>query len=169
MGIQRGHSSLLVSDYIIHSIYKHGSKFTPFQLIKLVFISHGRTLAVTNNPLVRDRIEAWKYGPVIPVLYHELKIWKDEIVQELNYCGTIPDTDDKMDKNRNEFFASILSEDERDIIDVTIQHYGDWGFKNLQILCHEPGSPWDTHYDGKFGTEIPDDTIKKYYQKELAD
>ena len=66
-----GYSSLLISDYITN---KHDGRFTPFQLIKLVFILHGRTLAALNQHLIFDRIEAWRYGPVIPVLYHELKI-----------------------------------------------------------------------------------------------
>ena len=165
MGIRHGHSSLLVSDYIIH---KHGCKFTPFQLIKLVFISHGRTLSVTDDPLIYDRIEAWKYGPVIPVLYHELKMWEDRPVQNLSYCGTVPSENDKIDANRSELFSEVLTSFEKKIIDVTVSHYGDWSFENLQKLCHESGSPWDIHYNGKFGTEIPDATIMECYKKELT-
>ena len=165
METRGGHSSLLVSDYMVH---RHGCKFTPFQLIKMTFISHGRTLAATDEPLIRDRIEAWRYGPVIPVLYHELKIWGDAQVMGLNYCGTVPTEDATVDANRKELFSSAMTSSERDIIDLTVNHYGDWPFDDLQRLCHEPGSPWDTHYDGKFGTEIPDATIKKYYKKEMV-
>ena len=164
MGIGRGHSSRLVSDYIV---YKYGCKFTPFQLIKMVFLSHSMTLAVMNNPLIRDRIEAWKHGPVIPILYHELKIWGDGQVQALNYCGTVPNESD-VDNHLEKVFSLIMSSHERGVIDFVVKNYGDWSFGNLKKLCHEPGSPWDTHYDGKFGTEIPDSTIKKYYKKELG-
>lgn len=158
---RRGHSSLLISDYIIN---KHGCEFTPFQLIKLVFIAHGRMLAAYNQPLIRDRIEAWQYGPVIPVLYHELKIWKNRAVQTLHYCGTIPGREE-----RGIFFESVLSDQERDIIDDVVYDYGDWEFFDLRRLCHEQGSPWDSHYDGKLGTEIPDSTIQAYYRNELVD
>ena len=164
MGIQQGHSSLLISDYIV---YRHDCRFTPFQLIKLVFISHGRTLGVKDNPLIRDRIEAWKYGPVIPVLYHELKMWGDGKVQNLHYCGTKPRQDTNFDNHLERLFSGVISDDERSIIDLTVEHYGGWSFSDLQRMCHEPGSPWDTHHDGEFGTEIPDYTIKKYYKKEL--
>ena len=161
-----GYSSLLVSDYIVN---KHGCRFTPFQLIKMVFISHGRTLAaLRGQPLIRDRIEAWKYGPVIPILYHELKIWGDGPVQALNYCGTMPGADGATDSERNTFFESVLPAAERSIIDDVVKEYGDWSFGDLQRLCHEPGSPWDLHYDGKFGTEIPDSTIRAYYTGELV-
>ena len=159
-----GHSSVLVSDYII---YKHGNSFPPFQLIKMVFMAHGLTLAITDKPLIRDRIEAWKYGPVIPVLYHELKIWGDVPVPYLNYCGTIPSQDDEIDQTLNELFERVLTETQRKIIDLIVEQYKDWSFTDLQRLCHEQGSPWDKHYDGQPFTEIPDKTIKAYYKKEL--
>lgn len=165
MNRRRGHSSLLISDYIIN---KHGGVFTPFHLLKIVFISHGRTLAALEKPLIRDRIEAWKYGPVIPILYHELKIWGDMPVGELHYCGTVPNVNAAVDSERRSFFESILSSPERDIIDDTVAEYGECTFGDLQSLCHEPGSPWDAHYDEKFGTKIPDSTIWDYYKKEVA-
>ena len=164
MTVLRGHSSLLIADYIL---YEYGCKFTPFQLIKLVFISHGRTLAVLDKPLIRDRIEAWKYGPVIPLLHHQLKIWGEARVLELNYCGTVPNMDTDIDANRKAFFESTIPKRERDIIDAAVRDYEDWSLSDLQKLCHEVGSPWDKHYDGKFGTEIPDYAIREYYRNEM--
>lgn len=160
-----GHSSLLVSDYIVNG---NGGRFTQFHLIKMVFISHGRTLAALGRPLIRDRIEAWRYGPVIPVLYHELKMWGDAPVRELQYCGTVPGKDQEADSERKTFFESVLSSDERYIIDGVVEEYGDWSFGDMWRLSHEPGSPWDRHYDGKFGTEIPDHTIRAYYTREMV-
>lgn len=165
-GKHSGYSSLLISDYIIN---RHGCRFTPFQLIKMVFIAHGRTLAaLRGQPLIRDRVEAWKYGPVIPVLYHELKIWGDKPVQALHYCGTIPGVDATTDSARSKFFESVIQHDERSIIDGVVEEYGNWSFGDLQRLCHERGSPWDQHYDGTFGKEIPDSTIQSYYHGELV-
>lgn len=156
---QDGHSSLLISDYIVN---RHGTHFTPFHLIKLVFISHGRTLAALDASLIHDRIEAWKHGPVIPVLYHELKVWGDTPVQKLHYCGTPPGNEE-----RNKFFERVLSKNERVIIDDVVEEYGDWSFGDLRRLCHEQGSPWDVHYDRKLGTEILDNTIRQYYVNEM--
>ena len=163
---QRGHSSLLVSDYIIN---EYGFKFTPFHLNRLVFISHGRTLsALSGRPLIRDRIEAWKYGPVIPVLYYEHKIWGDKPIFELCYCGAIPGADNDADNSRNIFFELALNKKERYIINDVVKEYDGWSFDDLHHLCCEPGTPWDKHYDGEFGTEIPDSTIKKYYDDEMV-
>ena len=152
-------SSLLISDYILRHT---ANGLTPFQVIKMVVIAHGRHLAITDKPLIVDRIEAWKHGPVIPMLYHELKIYGDGIVPTLRYCGT------PVNKPiRDEFFDTLLSEEERRIIDGVVYDYGNWSMDQLYGLCHASGSPWDTCYTGELGVEIPDYVLKQYYMKEL--
>ncbi len=153
-------SSLLISDHILRRA--PDKRLTPFHLIKMVVIAHGRHLATTNEPLIADRIEAWKHGPVIPVLYHELKIYGDGLVPTLRYCGTQVN-----EPIRDEFFDTLLSEEERRIIDGVVYDYGDWTMGQLYELCHAPGSPWDICYTGELGVEIPDYVLKQYYMEEL--
>jgi uncharacterized phage-associated protein len=43
-----------------------GRSLTPLQLMKLVYIAHGWMLGIHQRPLIKDHIEAWKLGPVIP-------------------------------------------------------------------------------------------------------
>ena len=157
-------NSLLISDYILLQAAKQNIRLTPFQIIKLVFISHGRYLAITNKPLISDRIEAWKHGPVIPVLYHELKIFGDDYISTLRYCGTSVNSN-----KRNRFFSDILSDDKRAVIDEVVYEYGDWTVAELYRLCHERGSPWDMCYTGEYGVEIPDHIIKQYYKSEMIE
>ena len=106
----------------------------------MVYMAHGLTLAVTDKPLIHDRIEAWKYGPVIPLLYHELKRWGNTQVPYLNYCGTEPSLNNEIVQNRKDLFEYILTEPQRKIIDLIVEHYKDWSFTDLQRLCHEPGN-----------------------------
>ena len=159
-----GHASILISDYITH---KHGP-YTPFRIIKMVVIAHGRTLAALRRPLIHDRIEAWRLGPTIPVLYHELSIWGDRPVRELRYSGTVPGEDARMDAEREAFFAEIIPEDERALIDMVVAEYDGWSSDDLRRLCCEPGTPWDQHYDGEIATEIPDGTIRAYYLGQMV-
>ena len=163
---QGGHSALLISDSILCN---HAGEFTPFQLIKLTFISHGRTLAAYDRPLIRDRIEAWQYGPVIPVLYHQLKKWEGSPVQMLCYCGT--DCNDPAQENklqeRRAFFNDILLSNDIQIINDVVKEYRKWSFKDLQLLCHAKDSPWDQVYNGKLHQQITDDIIQNYYKKQM--
>lgn len=157
-----GHSSILVSDYILRQATKAGMTLTQFQLIKLTFIAHGRYLAVTDKPLISDRIEAWKHGPVIPVLYQALKVYGDGPVPAFRYCGTLARSD-----ARDEFFRNAFSERERDVIKGVVTDYGDWTVSDLYRLCHERGSPWKTCHTGEYGVEIPDRIIRQYYKSEM--
>lgn len=45
----------------------------PMKLQKLIYLAHGWSLVFLNQPLVREKIKAWKYGPVIPSLYDKFR------------------------------------------------------------------------------------------------
>ena len=74
-------SARAVANELIELAKQEGRAFTPLQLLKLVYIAHGWMLGLRQKPLIRDRIEAWKYGPVIPALYHDLKRYGADFVQ----------------------------------------------------------------------------------------
>jgi uncharacterized phage-associated protein len=46
---------------------------TPMKLIKLVYFAYAWNLAIFNKKLFSEKIEAWRYGPVVPSIYHEFK------------------------------------------------------------------------------------------------
>ena len=70
------YSARTVANYLIEAKSKEGgTPPTPMQLLKLVYIAHGWNLAINDRPLINDRVEAWRYGPVIPKIYQDLKQW----------------------------------------------------------------------------------------------
>lgn len=62
-----------VADAILKIAKKNGKELTPMQLMKLVYIAHGWSLAIYGSGLFSNRIEAWRYAPVIPDLYQSTK------------------------------------------------------------------------------------------------
>src|SRR5438552_18215648 len=62
-----------IANFFIETAAAEGKKLTPLQLIKLVYFAHGWYLGLTGEPLIDEPPEAWRYGPVIPSLYHALK------------------------------------------------------------------------------------------------
>ncbi len=50
-----------------------GDLMTNLKLQKMLYYEQGFHLAYFNTPLFDDEIEAWLYGPVVPVVYEKYK------------------------------------------------------------------------------------------------
>ena len=84
-------------------------------------------LALFGRPLVRQRIEAWKYGPVIRGLYADLKHYGNSPV-----TAPIVAYDDKP-----------FDREELHVIEQVFKEYGgDTGIA-LSNWTHAAGSPWE--------------------------
>lgn len=119
------------------------------QLLKLVFLCHGWMLGLYGKPLVRDRIEAWKYGPVIPKLYNEVKQYRGGPITRL-----VSGPRERIDAQQESIIGEVF------------RVYGDWNGPALSHLTHKANSPWDQVFeDGGWGRRITDPIIKKYYAK----
>lgn len=144
---------------------------TPMKLLKLVYISHGWYLGFKSQPLIKGSVQAWKYGPVIPELYHVIK----------NYEGS--HILDKIKTPKIESFTPFefgfeikgLDEDDSDVpslIDAIWDVYGNMTGVQLSNLTHETGGPWDLvvkQSDGMIlnNAVIPNELIESYYKNRI--
>jgi uncharacterized phage-associated protein len=144
-----------VADEILKIAKRRDTSLTPMQLMKLVYIAHGWSLAILNRDLFSDRIEAWKYGPVIPTLYQATKRFGREPIPS----HLIEDDE-----------PSPLEHDVQEFLEDVFSKYGHLSGINLSNLTHRPGSPWDQRFrDGEINIEIPDDLIREHYLGKLND
>lgn len=126
---------------------------TQMQLQKLTYIAHGFKLGATlgNENLISETINAWKFGPVIPSLYHSLKQFRD---------GPVPP-----------FFTSeAISDFDHDLIRAVYMTYGHLSGIVLSELTHKVGTPWFQAWHNACGREqygaiIPDYIIAQYYMQ----
>ena len=150
----------LIADY---SITKSRGQMTPMQVIKLAFISHGYALALADKPLLSEPAEAWKYGPVIPSLYHALKTYGLSPVDRTIYCWTPasgPDGQERWGFIRNKVGPLHA------IVDRVIETHGHMSGSELSKLTHKKGTPWRNHWKaGRIGAIIPDGEIRDYYRR----
>ena len=152
--------AMLIADYVIS---KGDGRFTPLEIIKLVYISHGFTLALEKKPLIENRIEAWKYGPVIPVIYHALKHNSGSKVSRLQYCGT--HIHDESIYDRVEFLERAIGKRHKAIIDQILKKYDHMNGNDLSNLTHASGTPWSECYKkNKLHIPIPNNIIQKHYE-----
>ena len=146
-------SAQIIADDILKIAKRKGKNLTPMQLMKLVYVSYGWYLAMTNNKLFEDRIEAWKYGPVIPNLYHATKHFGS---------GEIPASmisDAPISNSHLDIFLSSI-----------VDNYADYSGIALSNLTHRVGTPWQAVYrPNVMGIEIPDHSIQQHYSQALND
>ena len=144
-------SSVLVANRFLDLAKEKGGSLTPMQLLKLVYIAHGWMLGLNGVPLIRDRVEAWQYGPVIPNLYQHIRKYKGEPVTK---------------KINSLFEKGELDADEDDVISQVFDVYGEMPAMRLSRITHAKGTPWELTYEpGSFGINIPSDLIEDHYQK----
>lgn len=141
----------IVADDILKIAKRRGVALTPMQLMKLVYIAYGWHLAMRGTRLFSDRIEAWKYGPVIPSLYRLTKRFGREIIPgEMISDGPVSHSD------LEPFLTSI------------VENYGSYSGIALSNLTHRQGSPWQQVFKPNImNIEIPDAIIREHYQRGL--
>jgi len=147
-----------VANEFLHLAEQRDVALTPLQLMKLVYIAHGWSLALLHRPLVTDRIEAWKYGPVIPDLYQLTKRYGSGAVAcELRpsfFSGRTPD----------------LDEEERNLIAAVFDVYGELSGIRLSALTHKHGTPWAQTYQADvWNLPISNDIIAEHYRQLARD
>lgn len=141
------HESERVGEYILW--LARDSSLTPMQLLKLTFLAHGWMLGIYGKPLITDAVEAWRYGPVIPCLYHRYKRFGGRAITDVP--GQRP---------------AGFSAEEENILQQVWDVYGQYGGLQLSALTHKSGTPWDVTYGSSgSGCIISDDIIREYYRQ----
>ena len=139
-----------IADYFI-SLYKYDEEHpTNLKLNKLDYFAQGYALARFGEPLFEETIEAWDYGPVVPSIYYAFnkyeKLGIDKIEEELP----------KFDEAVEELLLDVA------------RKYGIFTGSRLTSMTHEPGTPWaDSYIKTAMHTEIPTDSIKKYFTESM--
>lgn len=127
---------------------------TPLQILKLCYIAHGWMLALYQRPLIADKIEAWKFGPVIPELYHSMKKYGSGYVTSpiTNVFGLTND--------------GSLDSQQSDLLKQVFRIYGERTGIQLSQITHEPNTPWSITWDSEGqNSEISNDLIAEHYRR----
>ena len=162
--------SAAVANYFLDKASGEGRSIDPLKLQKLLYCAHGWHLAVKGTPLLREAIEAWKWGPVVSSVYHEFKDFGrrpiDRAASDLrqdpdgNWRIFIP----RLDQADLEASAEFLN----DVWDV----YRDWSGVQMSNVSHAPGTPWSDVRERKGSAiidneHIPDKEIREHFEEKL--
>jgi uncharacterized phage-associated protein len=135
-------------DDVAAAIVRDRGPMSAWKLQKLVYYCQAWHLVWEDEPLFRDRIEAWANGPVVRSLYDQHR----GRFQVRSWSSGNPDA---------------LTEAERTTIDAVLQTYGDESAQWLSALTHRE-RPWiDARRglaEGERGNhEITKEAMAEYY------
>lgn len=131
---------------------------TQMKLQKMVYFAHGYHLAKYGEPLIKEEFEAWKFGPVVPGIYHDYKLYGSDAIID---TGLITDDSDRLE-------AVKLNDSATDAINYTWQVTKHLNASQLSRWSHLDGSPWAQVYNERqFLIPIKNTSIQDYFKKVL--
>jgi uncharacterized phage-associated protein len=135
--------------------------FTQMKLQKLVFFAHGLYLATeSSQPLIKENFQAWKFGPVVPEIYHTYKYYGDEKINDTFWLFGAEDSWDETLKNADK--------KSQEAIDATWSALKSMSAIKLSNWTHKEGSPWQKVYKpGIHSVEIPNEKIEAYFKRNV--
>lgn len=149
------YSPIQVANKFIELAATNGTPITQMQAQKLTYIAHGISLGHRGVALLSDPVCAWRYGPVLPSLYHLLKHYGSHGItapvstQDFSVFGAEPDD------YTNSLVRSVF------------ETYGKYSAEQLSEFTHRTGTPW--HQAMASGsTIISDHVISDYYKRLMA-
>src|SRR5688572_14945255 len=135
-----------IADWFIARAAQDRAILTQMKLQKLVYIAHGWNLALYGEPLLVERVEAWKWGPVIRSLYRDFA-----------------------DYGSNPIVAKSpkpqLDSQTEDLLEQIWKIYGGFNAIQLSAMTHASNTPWQEAFQRDRTAFIPDDSIQRHYRE----
>ena len=121
---------------------KEREGITNLKLQKMLYFVQAYYLAKLDKPLFSDKIEAWKYGPVIPGVYKKYKSKESNPII-------------------NEEDKSSLSDEDKKVVKKVWDSFGGYSASRLVDIA-QAHTPWKEASESSTKI-IPHKTIKEYY------
>jgi uncharacterized phage-associated protein len=130
---------------------EYGDIISNLKLQKLLYYVQGFHLAMFNEPLFKEDIVAWNYGPVVPEVYREYKVFAS---------GAIPQPQAEDVKAYD-----TLKKEQLDLICEIYDLYGQYSALRLMNATHEE-LPWRST---KLQEVITHKLLRSYFLTQLID
>jgi uncharacterized phage-associated protein len=140
------------------------SAITQMKLHKLLYYAQGWYLAVVGRPLLNETITAWKYGPVLPSLYYDLKKFGAQPIDRLTRT---------MDLQTRARYSPQVDADDYvvcGLLDRIWSVYGGLSGQQLSQMTHASDSPWSRvreRHPELSGVDIPNEEIRRQFRLRL--
>jgi uncharacterized phage-associated protein len=153
-----------VANFILDSADRRDLRITNLALQKLLYFAHGGFFAMFEEPLIRNKFEAWQFGPVQRMLYDQFKFFKEKPIIGTRATHINPDTGEPF------YRAPDIDPDHAAIIEQVLDQYSGFSAGQLVEESHAEDGPWEYVWqqadDVVFpGMRIPDSMILEHFKR----
>lgn len=157
-------NALSVANYFIELAQRDGKEIRPLKLMKLVYIAYGYALALLGRSIINprfDKVEAWKFDPVIPSVYHSFKMYgNSDITQKTVMFRENVQGDIVVET------PELQDEEARVVCEIVWTKYGlKYTDSELVTIMHGKGTPWGKVYEEGMNNPIPELYTEAYYKE----
>lgn len=148
----------IAKEIIIYS-NDHDYPISNLKLQKLLYFIQAVFLNEYNRACYDDTIEAWSFGPVVPNVYHNYKIFgagniPKRIFERNSFASIFTDTNS---------FGTHLSANDKEIIDWIVDSFSSYSATDLVDITHHQ-DPWLDAYIPRYNNEITKEAILNYFK-----
>ncbi len=151
-----------IANFFIREAIDEKMNIDLLRLIKMCYFGYGWVLSIMDGKkLIEEDIHAWKFGPVIPSVYHAFKHWELRPITKF-----VPSMEISKDEKIQELKYRSVNEDtmEGRILSIVWNAYKHKSVNEVVSLTHQPGTPWaETYHPGERDIIIPTHKIKKHF------
>lgn len=141
------YSALDVAKYIIWYCKRAEYAISNLKLQKLLYFVQAQFLVVLGKPIFDENIEAWDFGPVVPVVYQHFKLWGSSEIPDIIASGA----------------NSKIFEKDQEIIDEILEECAPYSANVLVEITHHQ-APWCNAYEKYCNNIITKKSIKEYFE-----
>ncbi len=158
-----------IANYLLDLGDNYSIPIEHLKLQKLLYISFGCCAVILDRHIFKDKIEAWKYGPVVPSVYYEFQSFGSKPIQSSNAHNPARAYIFDFFEDEEARIAKIDDSDARlkNCLENIFNTHKDFTSPQLVNMTHAEGTPWSKHYDGSKFKEIPKEEIEMYYKSLL--
>lgn len=147
------YSALSVAHYIISYCDAHGNGISNLKLQKILYFVQAEFLVSTpgNRPCFKEQIEAWDFGPVVPIVYHLYKLFGSSVIPARMNDVLVP------------YYENISAEDQLRINSI-VDDASQYTASQLVQITHNQ-APWKNAYRKGFNNIITNVSILNYFRE----
>ncbi|MBQ9860944.1 MAG: DUF4065 domain-containing protein [Clostridia bacterium] len=139
------YDAIKIARYVIRYEASRNRSVSNLRLQKLLYFIQAQFLFSIHTPCFSDRIEAWDFGPVVPNVYREYKMFGGARIPESIAEGDFG-----------------IEDEDKYVINLILEECAQYSTTSLVSLTHDQ-KPWREAHQNPFDKTISNQSIRDFF------